>query len=138
MANSVMKRICERRMKEGLHDLAIEWGAIGKVGLAADMQKDDKELVIGGTLQQRISSCLDTLEIFLLHDRSIVSSMIVAKRKNSSQAINPLEAVTNIMGLKNLNIVTPNVLLTELGMDSMMVVEIKQTLEKEFDILLTE
>lgn len=81
MANSAMERICERRMKEGLHGLAIQWGAIGDVGIVADMQEDDKELVIGGTLQQAISSCLDTLEAFLLQDRSIVSSMVVAEKK---------------------------------------------------------
>ncbi|KMQ83915.1 fatty acid synthase [Lasius niger] len=138
MANSVMERICERRMNEGLHGLAIQWGAIGDVGLVADMQDDDKELVIGGTLQQEISSCLNTLEVFLLQDRSIVSSMIVAeKRKDSGRATNPLEAVANIMGLKDLNIIIPNISLPELGMDSMMAVEIKQTLEREFDILLS-
>ncbi|KMQ81948.1 fatty acid synthase, partial [Lasius niger] len=76
-----------KRMKEGLHGLAIQWGAIGDVGLVADMQEDDKELVIGG--------------------------------------------------LKNLNIIAPNISLAELGMDSMMAVEIKQTLEREFDVLLT-
>ncbi|KAL6446809.1 hypothetical protein ACFW04_001324 [Cataglyphis niger] len=138
MANSVMERICERRRKEGLHGLAIQWGAIGEVGLVADMREDDKELVIGGTLQQNISSCLNTLEVFLLQDRSIVSSMVVAENKKSSQAMNPLEAVANIMGLKNLNKVSLNVSLAELGMDSMMAVEIKQTLEREFDILMTE
>ncbi|EFN69129.1 Fatty acid synthase [Camponotus floridanus] len=52
MASSVMERICEKRMSEGLHGLAIQWGAIGDVGLVADMQEDDKELVISGTLQQ--------------------------------------------------------------------------------------
>ncbi|KMQ82373.1 fatty acid synthase [Lasius niger] len=99
MANSVMERICERRMKEGFHGLAIQWGAIGDVGLVADMQEDDKELVIGGTLQQEISSCLNTLELFLLQDRSIVSSMVVAeKKKGFGRATNPLEAVANIMG----------------------------------------
>ncbi|XP_072763279.1 fatty acid synthase-like isoform X1 [Anoplolepis gracilipes] len=138
MANSVMERICERRMEEGLHGLAIQWGAIGDVGLVADMQEDNKELVIGGTLQQSISSCLDTLEVFLLQNRPIVSSMIVAeKRKGSGTATNPLEAVANIMGLKNPHLAAPNISLAELGMDSMMAVEIKQTLEREFDILLT-
>ena len=98
MANSVMERICERRMKEGLHGLAIQWGAIGDVGLVADMQEDNKELVIGGTVQQEISSCLATLEIFLLQDRPIVSSMVVAQKIVVGQATNPLEAVANILG----------------------------------------
>ncbi|EFN74822.1 Fatty acid synthase [Camponotus floridanus] len=115
-----------------------EWGTIGDVGFVADMQEDDEELVIGGTLQQGISSCLDTLEVFLLQDRPIVSSIVIAeKKKDSNKATNPFEAVVNIMGLKNPNMAAPNMSLPELGMDSMMLVEIKQTLEREFDILLT-
>ncbi|KAL0099556.1 hypothetical protein PUN28_019757 [Cardiocondyla obscurior] len=137
MANSVMERICEKRVKEGYHGLAIQWGAIGDVGLVADMQEENKELIIGGTLQQRISSCLDTLEIFLLQDRSIVSSMVVAEKGNINKSLNIYETVAQIIGLKNTNAVSPKVPLAEMGMDSMMAVEIKQTLEREFDISLT-
>jgi len=39
--------------------------------------------------------------------------------------------------LKNTNAIPPNVSLAEMGMDSMMAIEIKQTLEREFDISLT-
>ncbi|EFN69128.1 Fatty acid synthase [Camponotus floridanus] len=67
-----------------------------------------------------------------------MSSMVVAeKKKDSGQARNPFEVAANIMGLKNPNTVAPNMPLAELGMDSMMAVEIKQILEREFDILLT-
>lgn len=31
MANSVMERICEERLKVGLPALAVEWGAVGEV-----------------------------------------------------------------------------------------------------------
>ncbi|XP_011875304.1 PREDICTED: fatty acid synthase-like [Vollenhovia emeryi] len=138
MANSVMERICEKRMEEGLHGLAIQWGAIGDVGLVADMQEESKELVIGGTLQQRISSCLDTLEVFLLQDRSVVSSMVVAEKgTNISGSMNIYETVAHIMGLENTNTIAQNITLAELGMDSMMAVEIKQTLEREFDVALS-
>ncbi|XP_071644317.1 fatty acid synthase-like [Temnothorax longispinosus] len=137
MANSVMERICEKRMEEGLHGLAIQWGAVGDVGLVADMQEENKELVIGGTLQQRISSCLDTLEIFLLQDRPVVSSMVVAEKEKIGGSMNVSETIAHIMGLRNINAVPPNVPLAEMGMDSMMAVEIKQTLEREFDIFLT-
>ncbi|XP_011684747.1 PREDICTED: fatty acid synthase-like [Wasmannia auropunctata] len=136
MANSVMERICEKRVKEGLHGLAIQWGAIGDVGLVADLQEDNKELVIGGTLQQRISSCLDTLDVFLLQNRPIVSSMVVAEKANIGGSMNIYETVAHIMGLKNTNTVAHNMTLAELGMDSMMAVDIKQTLEREFDIFL--
>ncbi|XP_071625450.1 fatty acid synthase-like isoform X1 [Temnothorax longispinosus] len=137
MANSVMEKICEKRMEEGLHGLAIQWGAIGDVGLVADMQEENKELVIGGTLQQRISSCLKTLEVFLLQDRPVVSSMVVAEKAKIGGSMNIYETVAHIMGLKNINTVPPNIPLVEMGMDSMMAVEIKQTLEREFDISLT-
>ncbi|XP_071581800.1 fatty acid synthase-like [Temnothorax nylanderi] len=137
MANSVMERICERRMEEGLHGLAIQWGAVGDVGLVADMQEENKELVIGGTLQQRISSCLKTLEVFLLQDRPVVSSMVVAEKAKIGGSMNIYETVAHIMGLKNINAIPSNMPLAEMGMDSMMAVEIKQMLEREFDISLT-
>ncbi|XP_012234475.2 fatty acid synthase [Linepithema humile] len=138
MANSVMERICEKRAADGLPALAIQWGAIGEVGLVAEWQDSNKELVIGGKLQQKVSSCLQKLEDFLLQNRPVVTSMVVAeKRVDAHDAIDVVDTVANIMGVKDLNSVAQNVSLTELGMDSAMAVEIKQTLEREFDIFLT-
>jgi len=96
MANSIMERICEKRVEEGLPGLAIQWGAVGDVGLVADMQEEDKELIIGGTLQQKISCCLDELDKFLLQNRPIVSSMVVAEKKIGCQG-NLVETVANIL-----------------------------------------
>lgn len=98
MANSMMERICERRVAKGLPGLAIQWGAIGEVGLVAEMQ-NNKELVIGGTLQQNVSSCLKKLENFLLQDRPVVCSMVVAEKRvdTYSSAANIVETVANIM-----------------------------------------
>ncbi|KAI4502501.1 hypothetical protein M0802_002413 [Mischocyttarus mexicanus] len=125
MANSIMERICERRVEEGLPGLAIQWGAIGEVGLVADMMDNDKELIIGGTLQQKITSCLKELDGFLLQNKPIVASMVVAEKRAGGY------------GIKDLKTVSQQTSLAELGMDSMMAVEIKQTLEREFEILLT-
>lgn len=47
-SNSVMERICESRKMDNLPALAIEWGAIGEVGLVADMAEENLEVVIGG------------------------------------------------------------------------------------------
>ncbi|XP_011305442.1 fatty acid synthase [Fopius arisanus] len=138
MSNSVMERVCERRAADGLPALAIQWGAVGDVGLVADMQNDDKELVIGGTLQQRITSCLHELDGFLTQNSPIVGSMVVAeKRAGGSSALNVVDTILNIMGLKDLKSISQHTSLAELGMDSMMAVEIKQTLEREFEIFLT-
>ncbi|XP_032678573.1 fatty acid synthase-like isoform X2 [Odontomachus brunneus] len=138
MANSIMEQICEKRSQEGLHGLAIQWGAIGDVGIVADMQDNDKEMIIGGTLQQKISSCIEKLEEFLLQEQPIVASMVVAeKRLDAVSTINIVDTVANIMGLKDLNAVSSHARLSEIGMDSMMAVEIKQTLEREYAVFLT-
>ncbi|XP_018393294.1 PREDICTED: fatty acid synthase-like [Cyphomyrmex costatus] len=138
MANSIMERICEKRAEEGLPGLAIQWGAVGDVGLVADMQEDDKELIISGTLQQKISSCLNELDKFLLQSRPIVSSMVVAEKKVGCHGLGNLaETVANILDISDIKVVSLNSPLAELGMDSMMTVEIKQTLEREFDVFLT-
>ncbi|XP_036142985.1 fatty acid synthase-like [Monomorium pharaonis] len=138
MANSVMERVCEKRAEEGLPGLAIQWGAVGDVGLVADMQENDKELIIGGTLQQKISCCLDELDKFLLQTRPVVSSMVVAEKKSGSGGQDsPIKAVAGILDIKDMKVVSQNTSLAELGIDSMMAVEIKQTLEREFDIFFT-
>lgn len=99
MANSVMERICERRVADGLPGLAIQWGAIGDVGLVAEWQDDNKKLIVAGTSQQKLSSCLEKLEDFLLQNRPVVSSMVVAeKRVDAYSTINIAETVANIMG----------------------------------------
>ncbi|KAG6446749.1 hypothetical protein O3G_MSEX004583 [Manduca sexta] len=138
MSNSIMERICEWRKKLGLPALAVQWGAIADVGLVADMQDEDVQLEIGGTLQQRISSCLLALDKFMKQDAAIVSSIVVAEKKaGGSGCGNIVDAVAQIMGIKDLKTVSQQVSLAELGMDSMMAVEIKQTLEREFEIFLT-
>lgn len=94
-----MERICERRVAEGLPGLAVQWGAVGDVGLVADMQEDNKELVIGGTLQQRITSCLYELDGLLRQKKPVVASMVVAeKRAGGAGALNIVDMVLNIMG----------------------------------------
>lgn len=47
LGNSVMERVCELRKSEGFPALAIQWGAIGEVGLVAEMQEEHIEVVIG-------------------------------------------------------------------------------------------
>ncbi|XP_045521971.1 fatty acid synthase-like [Pieris brassicae] len=137
-SNSVMERICEWRKKLGLPALAVQWGAVGDVGLVADMQDEDVQLEIGGTLQQRISSCLLSLDKFLKQDAVIVSSIVVAEKKAGGSGCGTIvDAVAQIMGIKDLKTVSQQVSLAELGMDSMMAVEIKQTLEREFEVFLT-
>lgn len=138
MANSVMERIIERRVAHGLPGKAIQWGAVGEVGLVADMTEDKLDMEIGGTLQQRISSCLTELDALLTTEPAIVASMVVAeKRIGSGGKDNIIESVLNIMGIRDIKSISMTASLSEVGMDSLMAVEIKQTLEREFEIFLT-
>ncbi|XP_044740690.1 fatty acid synthase-like [Chrysoperla carnea] len=138
MANSAMERICEERHANGYPALAIQWGAIGEVGLVADMQDNDTILEIGGTLQQKLNSCFDAMDIFLKQKSPVVASMVVAEKKYGYGAGgNILESIISIMGIRDYTTISKHVSLAEIGMDSMMAVEIKQTLEREFELFLT-
>ena len=50
----------------------------------------------GGTLQQSVKSCLDSLDIFMKQSRPIVASMIVAEKRHIDTDI--VCAVANILG----------------------------------------
>lgn len=103
------------------------------------MQTEDVLLEIGGTLQQRITSCLEVLDQLLTQKNdAVVSSIVVAeKRSASGRADNIVDAVANIIGVRDIKTVSLHSTLPELGMDSMMATEIKQTMEREFEIFLT-
>lgn len=139
LANSAMERICEARQSEGLPGTAIQWGAIGDVGLILEtMGGNDTE--VGGTLPQRMSSCLATMDILLQQPHSVVASMVLAdKRKGGSGAnqISLTDAVANILGIKDSTTVASAATLADLGMDSLMGAEIKQTLERNYDLVLS-
>lgn len=64
----------------------------------AKMQGDDKELIIEGTLQQRISSCLEVLDNFFGQDEPVVASMLVADKRSGGKAKNLFNTILNIIG----------------------------------------
>lgn len=138
MANSVMERIVEHRHSVGLPAKAIQWGAVGEVGIVADMQEDKLDMEIGGTLQQRISSCLEELDKLMTVNEPIVSSMVVAeKRYKGSGKGGVIEMIMNIMSIKDIKTLSLETKLSEMGMDSLMTVEISQALEREFSLVMT-
>ncbi|XP_063632471.1 fatty acid synthase-like [Cydia splendana] len=139
LANSSMERLVERRRAAGLPALAVQWGAVGDVGLAADAFGEDAE--VGGTAPQRIASCLATLETLLLAPRAaaVLGSMVLAPagggaRDKPTQDL--VHAVANILGIKDLNKVSSTATLLELGLDSLMVAEVKQLLERSYGTVL--
>ncbi|KAF6202923.1 hypothetical protein GE061_003330 [Apolygus lucorum] len=140
MANSAMERICESRQAAGLPATAIQWGAIGDVGLVIEGLKGDNETIIGGTLPQRITSCMATMDLFLQNANPVVASMVVAETGGSrtkGAEVSLLDAIGNILGIKDHSNVANSSSLADLGMDSLMGAEIKQTLERNFDVVMS-
>lgn len=137
-ANSVMERICERRVADGLPGLAIQWGAIGDVGVLHDTMGAD--VVVGGTLPQKISSCMAVMDRFLSQSHPVVSSLVKADLSAKSDNKNKqdlVQSIAHILGVKDPSSLNPNISLGELGMDSLMGVEVKQTIERDYDVALS-
>ena len=82
--------------------LAIQWGAIGDVGIVLQTMGDN-DTVIGGTLPQRITSCLSTLDVFLNQPHPVMSSFVLAERQvksNSDQSgTDVAQSVAHVLGL---------------------------------------
>ena len=71
--NSLCEHICEKRRRDGLHGLAIQYGPIGDVGVF----ENTDQLISMTTLQkQRINSCCDVLDKLLAVKQPIVTSFV--------------------------------------------------------------
>lgn len=137
LANSAMERICEARHAVGLPATAIQWGAIGDTGLVLE-NLGDNNTVVGGTLPQRMPSCLQTMDVFMQQPCPVLASMVIAeKRKTETGGVSLVGCIANILGLKDTKNVSDGATLADLGMDSLMGAEIKQTLERSFDLVLS-
>lgn len=111
-ANSAMERICERRRHDGLPALAIQWGAIGDVGVVLETMGDN-DTVIGGTRPQRISSCMEVLDRFLCQARPVMSSFVmvekvIAVKGETGGQKDLVEAVAHILGRYSIAIFNSN------------------------------
>ncbi|NXD41691.1 FAS synthase, partial [Copsychus sechellarum] len=139
-ANSTMERICEQRHHDGLPGLAIQWGAIGDVGILMKTM-GNKDIVVGGTIPQQMSSCLEVLDVFLNQPHPVTSSFVLAekvsvKAEGGSQR-DLVEAVAHILGVRDVSSLNAESSLADLGLDSLMGVEVRQTLERDYDIVMT-
>ncbi|KAH1002410.1 hypothetical protein HUJ04_008498 [Dendroctonus ponderosae] len=139
LANSAMERIAEARQEAGLPGVAIQWGAIGDVGLILESLGGLNDTEVGGTLPQRMTSCLATMDTFLQQPHAVVASMVLAEKRkaSSSNQVSLTDAVANILGIKDTSTVASVATLADLGMDSLMGAEIKQTLERNYDLVLS-
>ncbi|XP_061081570.1 fatty acid synthase isoform X1 [Conger conger] len=139
-ANSTMERVCEQRRHAGFPGLAVQWGAIGDVGVVLETMGGN-DAVIGGTLPQRIASCMEVLDRFLNQQRPVMSSFVLAERAVSAKREGTgqrdlVEAVAHILGVRDVSSLNADSSLADLGLDSLMGVEVRQTLERDYDIVM--
>lgn len=138
-ANSAMERVCEKRHYDGLPGLAVQWGAIGDVGVVLETMGGN-DMVIGGTLPQRIASCMEVLDRFLCQQRPVMSSFVLAERtvvkSEAGSQRDLVDAVVHILGVRDVNSLNAETSLADLGLDSLMGVEVRQTLERDYDIVM--
>jgi len=83
--------------------LAIQWGAVGDVGIAFNLLRGDSNATIIGTLPQRMSSCLATLDQFLCQRHAVMSSFVLAestrtKSDTSSSSASLRDVVAHVLG----------------------------------------
>ncbi|XP_049271383.1 fatty acid synthase [Rhipicephalus sanguineus] len=134
-ANSAMERICERRSAHGLPGLAIQWGAIGDVGVFYEMMGGDA--IVAGTVPQRISSCMSVMDTLLNQSHPVVCSCVKADTSceaTANEKHDIVDSVLRIIGVKNSSHLNTDVAFGEIGMDSLMAVEVRQTIERECKI----
>jgi len=141
LANSYMERICEERKRDGLSGLAIQFGAIGDVGIIHE-HMGGNDVVLGGTIPQRLPSCLNVIDMLLRKmSMTVVASTVlpeVTGKKSGGEKLSLLLSVAKILGLKSpASVTNKSVTLGELGIDSLMAVELKQILEWYADLTLT-
>lgn len=92
----------KRNVLPSIAGLAIQWGAVGDVGVViTSVGSNDTE--VGGSLPQRIPSCLSVLDTFLCQSptASVLSSYVVASKvysTNASKAKDVVKSVFNILG----------------------------------------
>uniref|UniRef100_UPI0037E9BFCC fatty acid synthase n=1 Tax=Semicossyphus pulcher TaxID=241346 RepID=UPI0037E9BFCC len=138
-ANSAMERVCEKRHYDGLPGLAVQWGAIGDVGVVLETMGGN-DAVIGGTLPQRITSCLEVLDRFLCQPQPVMSSFVLAERtvvkSDGGSQKNLVDTVAHILGVRDVSTLNAEASLADLGLDSLMGVEVRQTLERDYDIVM--
>jgi len=80
------------------------------------------------------------MDVFLQQPYPVLASSVLAEKHkpdDDNKIINLITTIANILGIKDANSVDPKKNLVDLGMDSLMSTEIKQTLERNYKILLS-
>jgi fatty acid synthase len=134
-SNSSVERLCEMRRKDGLHGLAIQWGPIDDVGVLIERSnKINEDLKHKGLVPQRMPTCFAVLDYVLNLPYAVVSSFTrgesVTEELKTEESL--LEQLTVYLGLDYQKI-SDLATLEDIGVDSLMSLEVQKRLEREFE-----
>ncbi|XP_006825448.1 fatty acid synthase-like, partial [Saccoglossus kowalevskii] len=117
-------------------------GGLGGFGL--ELANWLVERVVGGTVPQKVAFYLSTLDTFLAQQHPVVSSYVLPDASNyvmSEEAPTKrrtlVDSIAHILGVEDPSTLNPTTTLGDLGLDSLMGVEIRQTLERDYNIVMT-
>ncbi|CAH1164765.1 unnamed protein product [Phaedon cochleariae] len=138
MANSALERLCEQRRGEGLPAVAVQYGPVGEVGVLARVMQNVEDIIESYEMApQSTTSCFQAMETMMLKEQAVGSSSVLsfkeAEGANSSTR-SAADAVAHILGVNNIELVDKTLTLLQLGLDSLMVAEIKQTLYRHYQL----
>jgi fatty acid synthase, animal type len=149
-ANAALDRLCEARRRDGFPGLSIEWGAIGDVGFVHE-NRDVIDIELLRTKEQPLASCLEMLDACLHGQAPVRTSYIlyndILERRDDGAGVHEGEArtledlytdVRNILGLQSDEQIAPATPLVDIGLDSLMAVEIKNKLQRDYGIYLSQ
>ena len=145
-ANGVMEEICRSRVKDGLHGLSIQWGVVGDVGVVAENAVNNKEIILLGSRSQRMPSCFSTLDRLMQRkDIAVCLNLVKKKRRRDANGLardtyssaDLIKSICHIIGIKDISSVDRTATLGSIGIDSLIAIEIKQTLERTHSLVLS-
>ncbi|GFO05601.1 fatty acid synthase [Plakobranchus ocellatus] len=137
--NTTMERICEARKRDGLPAMVPQWAGIADVGILAPK---GKKTIISGKYPQRFYNVLNIFDFMMSQDNLIISSYVLVEKEldysggEGSMADQAANAIGKILGIKNMSSVDGDKEFIDLGVDSLISLEIKQYLERHVDLML--
>lgn len=126
--NSTVEQIIEFRHKEGLPAKVIQWDKVDN-----DEQETNNEIM----QYNKITFHLDNMDYLMTINKPIVTSTIDIKSVQKIVKESLLEAVMRIMSIKDTKSISLHSSLAELGLNSLTAVEMRQTLDRDYNVILS-
>ncbi|CAG2102323.1 unnamed protein product, partial [Medioppia subpectinata] len=123
--NSVCERLCERRRRDGLHGLAVQYGLIGDVGAYEGRQEYESATLCR---KQRVHSCFNVLEKLLATEYPIVASQLYDDDRSAILTVNTgtrlMGELWSVLGVDPCN--TPDdITIGEIGIESLFAIRMQ-------------